>query len=226
MADQARCAVWLARPSDVNPRGLRLLSTIEQGRRRRLVLVEDQDRFAAAAILLRLAAGLELDRPAHALRIDRTCDGCGQPHGKPRVRDSPLHVSVSHSGDLVAVALTTAAAVGVDVEQIGARDTRLLAGAVLAPGERYDGHHEFFRSWCRKEAVMKATGDGLRVAPREVLVGSATAPPRLESYAGRPLACSLHDLHVPPGYAGALATLTRGETLADVRDGSHLLAAA
>jgi 4'-phosphopantetheinyl transferase len=71
--------------------------------------------------------------------VTRACPDCDRPHGKPLVPDTGLHVSVSHSGDLVAVAVTTAAPVGIDVE----------LGSDLG--------------WCRWESVVKATGDGMRV---------------------------------------------------------------
>lgn len=66
---------------------------------------------------LRLLLGKILQRPAKALRFEY-----GQ-FGKPRLAPNPesgLEFSVSHSGDLVLIAVSNGRAVGVDVEMVRA----------------------------------------------------------------------------------------------------------
>jgi len=61
------------------------------------------------------------DDPA-AIVVDRTCHTCGEPHGRPRLPGTRLEASISHSGDIVAVALAEAGPVGVDIEQLSAAE--------------------------------------------------------------------------------------------------------
>jgi 4'-phosphopantetheinyl transferase len=91
--------------------------------------------------------------------------------GKPALAGgSPWHFNVSHSEDLALVAVTTAGPVGVDVESID-RDVD-----IEGLGERFFSMDEcadlfaltaearreaFFNCWTRKEAYIKAIGDGL-----------------------------------------------------------------
>ncbi|AXK31831.1 4-phosphopantetheinyl transferase [Streptomyces armeniacus] len=96
------------------------------------------------------------------------------PHGRPYVRGCDgLEVSLSHSGPLLAVALSTRGRVGVDVEAAdrplgGAGWERRVCTprerAVLAavPGERRTA--ELVRMWTLKEAYSKALGQGMRYA--------------------------------------------------------------
>jgi 4'-phosphopantetheinyl transferase len=138
---------------------------------------------------------------------------------------SGLHVSVSHSADRVAVALTRLGPVGVDVEEIGDLDPDELAPLVLGPGERAEASREFFTYWTRKEAAVKATGDGLRVPLRDVRVSGPHEAARLISYPGRPgWEMTLTDLRPGIGYAGALAVLSTVPPHVDERDAGILLA--
>ena len=79
----------------------------------------------------------------------------------------------------------------------------------------------------RKEALLKATGDGLAVAPATITVTPPDAPPALVAWtAAPPLASAAHlfDLDPGPGHVASLAVL--GARLAVVeRDGDGLLAA-
>jgi len=161
-------------------------------------------------------------------------------HGK-RGAGGDLEHSVAHSGDLVVVAVARAP-VGVDIEQLDGRahplgrdgDPRGLARLVLADAERsalaavhLSGRaRQFLVAWTRKEAVTKATGDGLRASFSDVVVAADAGPPRLVSwpYPQAAESVSLHDLEVHTGYVAALAVIGRCEVVR-VRDGSALLAA-
>jgi 4'-phosphopantetheinyl transferase len=132
--------------------------------------------------------------------------------------------------------------VGVDVEQLDGRphplggdgDTGALARLVLSGAEQAAlgalppaaRPRAFLIAWTRKEAVTKATGDGLRAAFSEVVVADGTGgPPRLASwpYERSPREVTLLDLDAAAGYVAALAVL--GPCTAVVpRDGSALLA--
>jgi 4'-phosphopantetheinyl transferase len=81
-----------------------------------------------------------------------------------------VHFNVSHSHDLVVIALSEVVAVGVDVEQVLPRDDLdELAAYVFAPKEhdrwrKAEPTHRiatFHEAWVRHEAVVKASGTGL-----------------------------------------------------------------
>jgi 4'-phosphopantetheinyl transferase len=143
-----------------------------------------------------------------------------------------LGLSVSHSGDLIVVAAAEGAPLGVDVERYeGRRDSEGLAQFILAEGERPQaGSVEprvFLRAWTRKEAVTKATGDGLRVPFTQVVVSGADEPPRVVAwpYPDSPDSVSMFDLDAPDGYLAALAVIG-GCGGVDIGDGSVLLSGA
>ncbi len=210
-----RVFVWLADTASASQRHVELLDGTELARRDRLAMRADRDRFTLAAALLRTRAANALGVEARDVSVERTCDGCGGPHGKPSLPGTGLFVSVSHSAGVVAVAMTTAAPIGVDVEECAPRDTAGLARSVLAPGERARTAREFYTYWCRKEAVVKATGAGLRTPLPLVTVSAPAAPAALIEYRDARPPCWMADLESPAiddGYAGAVAVLT-GATL-------------
>jgi 4'-phosphopantetheinyl transferase len=233
--------VWWARRLDASDRQAGLLDDIEQQRWAAYRHDADRERFLVGCALAKTAlAGYAGLRPAD-VHFDRTCARCGRPHGKPVVKGSALSHSVTHSGDLVAVAVARTP-VGVDVEQLDGRarplggdgDTQALARLVLAEDEQAalaavgpaDRPREFLAAWTRKEAVTKATGDGLRVAFSDVVIVTDEGGPRLVAwpYPQPPDSVSLMDLEAAAGYVAALAVLGRCDTVR-ARDGSALLAA-
>ena len=232
-----RCQVWWARPADSRPDLDRLLEPGERERRDRLVRAEDRDRLTVGAALARLVLAGHLDRPAERLRFDRTCGTCGGDHGKPRlVADAGgLELSISHSGARVAVAVVRGGPVGVDVERVPPDlDADALARLVLSEHERAgferlphaDRRRALLTYWTRKEALLKATGEGLRAAMPGITVSGPDEPPLLRDWPERPAArpVALRALRPGSGYVASLAVL--GLTTVRVRelDGGELLA--
>lgn len=92
------------------------------------------------------------------------------PQGKPYLPGGPSF-NVSHSGDVLVVAIAEKGRVGVDVERVRpVRRMARVAARRFAPAERAwmaatgDGASDdeaFFRVWTRKEAFAKALGRGL-----------------------------------------------------------------
>lgn len=189
-----------------------LMDDAERARHATLLRDADRRRLAIGAALLRLAAGRVLGRDPRSIRIDRTCPTCAKPHGKPRVVDGgDLHASVSHSGERVAVALARGAPVGVDVEVLAPDlDHAALAPTVLSAGEHATGVAGFLAYWTCKEAVLKATGDGLRVPLTDLTIADPAGSPRLLSWPARPdlpATVALYRLDPGPGHLAALAVL-------------------
>jgi 4'-phosphopantetheinyl transferase len=232
--------VWWARRQDASGRLAGLLDETERRRWTAYRREEDRERFLTGCALAKTAlARYTGQRPAD-VRFDRTCGQCGEPHGKPVIEGGGVEHSVAHSGDLVAVAVAQAP-VGVDVERLDGRprslggdgDPDALARLVLSAAEQAalakvapaGRARAFLVAWTRKEAVTKATGDGLRAAFSDVVVAAGAGPPRLVSwpYPRSPHGVSLLDLEVATGYVAALAVIGRCEAVRS-RDGSALLA--
>jgi 4'-phosphopantetheinyl transferase len=222
------CQVWWADCSAANDRLLDLLEPAEIGRWERFRVPRARELFVVAHALARLVVGSRLGVPAADLRFDVTCPRCGQPHGKPRL--TGIELSISHSGEAVLVAVALGQAIGVDVEQLTARADE-LAGMVLGDTERavLDALPEdrrpaaFTRYWTRKEAVVKATGDGLTVPLDSVVVsGPDEEPVLLQWTAGPDTPVHLTDLAAPAGYLAALATLGGGLCVVEI-DATELL---
>lgn len=220
------CQVWFADLGAELPEHVALLDPVEQNRRTGYRRAADRSRFTVAAALLRLVVADQTGIDPGAVQVDRSCRRCGAPHGKPHIRNADLHVSISHSGDKVALALCHHAPVGVDVETIAERDITGLSRKVLTAAEVVGRPEDFYTYWCRKEAVVKATGDGLRVPLTQVVVSPAGAPARLISYQGAPLSASLRDLPADPGYAAAVAVLAEGELEVRVHDAAGVMSVA
>ncbi|MFF0436110.1 4'-phosphopantetheinyl transferase family protein [Streptomyces sp. NPDC004327] len=211
------CHVWTARAVCV-AHDLALLLD-ERERRVYESLTEERVRaqYVTAHALLRTVLGEVLDRDPAALSFAQG------PHGKPYLADAPVEFSLSHSGELVAVALSLGAPVGVDVERVPVPSAELPL-PVLSPAERaaYDLVPEperaaaFTTYWVRKEAVLKATGEGLRVDPARLTVAAPDRPARLLGWRGRVRGrgagqphppVRLYDLDAVDGYRGAVALL-------------------
>jgi len=210
------CHVWWARPDDVGPRHDALLAPEDLARRARLRRPADRHRLTAAAAVLRLVLGAHVGEPPDRVAIDRTCLGCGEQHGKPRPATLPdVHVSVSHSAGAVAVAVGRVGPVGIDVEEVGrfdAAELESLAAYALAPEERTELANDptaraFTTYWTRKEALAKATGDGIARHLQHIVVSPPSSPPRLLRWEGRSVTATLRALHPPPGAVGTLAVL-------------------
>jgi 4'-phosphopantetheinyl transferase len=212
--------VWWARRQDAGDRLARLLDDVERGRWTGYRREEDRQRFLVGCSLAKTIAASLTGQDPSRVTFDRTCTQCGKPHGKPRLNGSDLELSVSHSGDRIAVAAMTGYPVGVDVEEIRAtHDRESIARYVMAETETGD----LFVAWTRKEAVTKATGDGLRVSFKEVVL--ADDPLRVVAwpYPAPPESVTLFDLAPGPGYVAALAVIGDcGDVVS--HDGTALLA--
>jgi 4'-phosphopantetheinyl transferase len=199
----------------------RVLSEDEAERASRFRFSHLRDSFVITHGVLRYLVGryLNLD-PA------RICFVYGD-KGKPAVSSAAnLQFNLTHSEGLAAVAFTAGCQVGMDVEHI-----RPVA-EMQQIADRYFGSEEaaelmllpenereraFFRCWTRKEAYIKAIGDGLSCALDSFQVTLLpNMPPRLIHIGGDRIAAemwSLHDLCVAPEYAAALAYRDRQRSL-------------
>ncbi|MEE1757170.1 4'-phosphopantetheinyl transferase family protein [Streptomyces sp. SP18CS02] len=203
------CHVWIAQAVSV-PALLDLLDEGERARHDGFLRDGPRALYLTAHALLRRLVAAQLGSDPREVRFTHVCKHCDdpRPHGKPGLAGADLEFSLSHSGDRVAVALSLAGPVGVDVERVA--DYPDLPLAVLGPSERGELDRvpasgraaAFTRYWARKEAVLKATGDGLMTDPALLTVSPPGAPAALLAWPGRAephLPVRLCDLDVPDG---------------------------
>lgn len=203
------CRVRWVDVRDVPTSLVHTLSDGERARVSRLHRPADRARSTAAAVLLRQMAAAASGVPAEQVQVDRTCPRCDRSHGRPRLPGLGLDASITHAGDLAGVALSSAGAVGLDVEPVEPDRVGGLGSRLLAPEERAAGPAELLRYWTRKEAVVKATGAGIGIGLSRVVVSPPHESPRLLSYPGRPnLSMRLVDLRGRPGHLASAAVVT------------------
>ncbi|GEA86615.1 4'-phosphopantetheinyl transferase family protein [Cellulomonas cellasea] len=183
--------LWSTRPSE---RAAVVLTATESARRARYRQPADRDRSGAGAALVRLAVR-EATGDA-AADVARRCPGCdATDHGPTSVvgggERGSWSVSLSHSGDLVTVAVARGVgAVGVDVEESCA-DVPAVASVLCRDDERGDDlaapdpRAALLARWVRKEAVLKAARVGLTVPMRHLAVSAAHEPARLRHWEPR-----------------------------------------
>jgi len=190
------------------------LETDERERAARFRFPRDASRFAAGRGLLREMLGRYLGEEP-----DRIVFTYGAT-GKPRLAGggAGLGFNVSHSGSLALFAVGRCDRIGIDIELIRPVDdadqiaTRCFSPRerttfrALEPARRLDG---FFNCWTRKEAYVKALGEGLTHALDRFDVSLTPGCPaellRIDDDTPDAPPWTLDDLRPQAGYVGALA---------------------
>ena len=177
-----------------------MLDRAEQERAARFRRPEDRVRFLVGRAALRQVLGTWLDCDPAALRFRYG------PHGKPVLDGSEQttpHFNLAHSGNLILLAFHPSRPVGVDVERLRpGLDWRPIARRVLPADAVYrleslppeQGDAAFLEAWCRLEARLKASGEGLAGLER-LRRESATQPAEI----------AIWNVEVPAGYGAAVA---------------------
>jgi 4'-phosphopantetheinyl transferase len=166
-----------------------ILADDERARAQRFIFESDRDHFIAAHGFLRNVLAAYLHCPP------KTTDFSYGPHGKPfvasRGSQPGICFNLSHSHGMALIAIGRKRQIGIDVELIRPE----FAGEEIA--KRYFSTKEvdelsklpaelraegFFLCWTRKEAYVKARGDGLHVPLDSFSVSvSPDAPATLSS---------------------------------------------
>lgn len=201
----------------------KLLAPDEQARAQGYKFPRLRERFIVARGQLRRLLGQYLRCDPARIEFDYS------PRGKPSLKGSQAELccfNVAHSEELALIAFSGTMPVGVDVELIrGMPDAvgiaeRFFSSRELAALRSVGSAAQdtaFFRLWTRKEAWLKATGDGIAESLANIEVTFlAEATPRVLAIAGDPLAADAWTLcHLQPaaGFIGALATRCRAVQL-------------
>jgi 4'-phosphopantetheinyl transferase len=141
----------------------RLLSPEERERAARFLRDRLRDRYVVARGLLRTLLGRYVAAPPEHLEFSY-----GE-HGKPYLTGEGPRFNLSHSGPVALFAFSSSAEVGVDVELVERSVTLDIAERFFSPSEVQSLRavpgplqpHAFLACWTRKEAFIKARGDGL-----------------------------------------------------------------
>lgn len=205
----------------------RLLSSDEQNRAAHLLELF-RNRFVAARGMLRVLLSRYLELPPEKI-VFRYAPG-----GKPllasetmgRRCESDPSFNLSHSNDLALYAITLGREVGVDVEHVKPlHELETIAEQNFSPAE-FDIFESvspdkkldtFYRYWTRKEAYIKAIGEGLSVPLGSFSVSPERGSPiQSTSSPIAPLRTSdwvFRDLRPSPEYIGSLAFKSPDVTL-------------
>jgi len=140
-----------------------ILTGDEIGRANRFYLQKDRNRFITSRAALRTILGKYLNLAPEAVEFE---SGLNK---KPFIKNgnqNNLQYNLSHSGDAILLAVTDSP-IGADVEFIN-NDfgySEVLTDNFSSAEVNYitetDSIHRFFKLWTRKEAVTKATAQGL-----------------------------------------------------------------
>jgi 4'-phosphopantetheinyl transferase len=219
IAGAADVHVWLA-ALDPPEHTVQLLAGVldsdELLRVQRFRFERDRRRFIVARSVLRSILGVYVKLPPAQIQFTYG------PRGKPALAaacgDGRLRFNVSHSQELALYAVTCDREVGVDIEWMRPLDdAESIAPHFFSAYERaalrnlpvHLRHQGFFNCWTRKEAYIKAIGEGL-YQPLDGFDVSLTPgePAQLLAVLDKPdevKRWSFQALQPPAGYAAALA---------------------
>jgi 4'-phosphopantetheinyl transferase len=194
---------------------LATLAPDECARAERFYFERDRNRFIVARGSLRAILGAYLRK--HPARLSFNYSRYGKPALEGEMSGG-LNFNLSHANELALIAVTRDRGIGIDIEFIRPDF------ASLETAERFFSTHEvatmqtlsreeqnaaFFNCWTRKEAYIKAIGEGMSMPLNEFNVSLAPGEPaallgnlRDEHEVSR---WSLRELFPGPGYLAAVA---------------------
>jgi 4'-phosphopantetheinyl transferase len=190
----------------------RVLAEEEQERAARFRFSRHRRRFTVCRAVLRCLLGAYLESEPAELRFVYGAKG------KPRLADQEnFHFNLSHSADLALYGVARHE-LGVDVEELrDMKDPQRIAQRFFSPYERealrlvppYLQREAFLNCWTRKEAYIKAIGEGVPAALQDFDVSIKPGEPariiNIEGEPGGAAAWFLQELRPTAGYVGTLA---------------------
>lgn len=210
--------VWcipIGLPGSIMAQFYLLLSNDEKERAQRFFFQRDRERFVAGRGVLRTLLGRYTRVRPEALHFSYS--EYGKPFLEAQENFENITFNISHSRDLALLGVARGRAIGVDIEcsrpdvldeDIAERFFSPHEVAALHSLPRRQQEKAFFNCWTRKEAYLKARGEGLGFPLDQFSVSLAPGdPPALLSSSTDSLECedwSLFDLPIS-GYAAALA---------------------
>jgi len=193
-----------------------LLSTEELNRSSRFHGEPLRHQFVMSRIVLRTILGRCLGVAPQTLEFGS--DDRGKPY---LMHGAGLQFNLAHTADFMVLAVARKIVLGVDVERIRRlKDALAIASRFYSPEEANwlksrspdELDQAFFSLWTRKEAVLKATGEGISsgIASIELLSkdGAFRQTVSRSTDTNRNTTWNLHELQPAAGFVGALALPT------------------
>lgn len=198
----------------------RILSPDENNRSARFHFERHRRRYTISHGALRRILGVYLDADPASLDFDHS------DHGKPALagaqKTTGLYFNLTHSHEIALLAVVSGVEIGIDVEYIQKMgDIDGIAGRFFSTAEQaayFDLPEDlkpqgFFNCWTRKEAFIKAIGEGLSYPLHQFDVSLTPGEParllRVESDPAEALHWTLDAFHPTPGYTAAVAVRAR-----------------
>lgn len=121
----------------------------------------------------------------------------------------PIDFNISHSGKIIICAITNNGKVGIDIEKIrpvkiGDFRNIFSIGEYNSILNSENSYNRFFNIWTRKEAVIKANGQGLYIPLQNILVKNDTVALYNDTW-------YLKDIFLDDEYSSSMATSYRLE---------------
>jgi 4'-phosphopantetheinyl transferase len=194
-----------------------ILSADELARAAKFHFEKDQKKFIVTRGVLRTILGRYLGNKPDELRFEYTS------FGKPLLATDRGHGAItfnlSHSDEIALVAVTRSRRIGIDVERIrhnidvGQIANRFFSSDEIRSLDKLqvtDRPELFFQYWVRKEALIKAMGEGLSFPMEQCDVSSINgmflSPTKLSVENKEGSCWHVQDLFPGDGYAAAIAT--------------------
>lgn len=208
----AQIHVWRGVFNEGDPANEKILSNEEQERSRRFRFDHDRGIFLYSHSLLRsLLAGYAGLRPGE---IEFGYTKFGKPYLHQRTGPDQIEFNLSHSGVVVLIGVTRNIPLGVDVEKIKPlADMDQIAARFFSDFEQSDlstlsgsaRTAAFYHCWTRKEALIKASGEGLSMPLDTFQVSLLPGEPARLVKSADSRKWSLQDISPADGYAAAAA---------------------
>lgn len=213
--------IWQARFSDLLPQHdafRHILTPDEVTRAARFRFDDARERFVLARGFLRRTLA-----PYLAITPDAVDFAYGA-RGKPILPSSDIRFNLTHSADRLLLGVCRDRMLGVDVEHMGPMDEMLTVARMnFSPNEQRiffalptdEQQRAFYTCWTRKEAYIKATGDGFKMplSDFDVTFTPDQSPRLLRIVGDDPARWRMLHLDPAPDYVGAIC----------VRDGDSLV---
>ena len=209
-------ATTLAVAPDILETYAATLSPDEMARANKFKFAKHRNRFIAGRGALRAILGQYLSVGPAGLRFAYSANG--KPDFAEDFAGSGIHFNLAHTADLAMIAITRIGEIGVDVEGVRpVKNVDELVGRFFSPREselfqKVPDEQKpvaFFNLWTRKEALLKATGEGITRSLSLVEVSFLPGEPaRLLAISGDAVKAAqwrLRELSPAAGFTGAIA---------------------